>query len=689
MVSKKNWLASHIHWGFYSALVILVLMIGLTVSSNSRFKLMQSWVKDADAKLEKLRNAQNAIEVIHSKKRSQSKDFASAFTEKQKVITRQLREFTESVSTNPLQLRRINSLTSKVENTLKGMSPQAAGLIPYELDLEQIRSEFGDIEDVELAILNEKVRQARASSEQGYIFSLAGIGFSFLIVLIATLIVVSDRKALHLAKESALEASQAKSDFLSNISHEIRTPLNSIIGMADILAETPLSDDQARYVRVFRNAGKTLLNLINDVLDLSKIEAGRFDLNDAPFRLADLVAGVADLMTFRASSRGLRLRHEIEPGIPDYLLGDCDRLRQILTNLTGNGVKFTQKGEIILRVSRSTESPAEHLEFSVTDTGIGIPEEKKDSVFGKFNQLDRSVSKKYGGTGLGLAISKQLVELMGGKIDLESKMGQGSRFYFVIPLRAATGVIEHATKIRLQDQAPLRILAADDNEDNRFILQAFFNGTPHQVELVDDGSVALEKLKNGTYDVALMDMHMPEMDGLEATRALREWEIKTGKPRTLVFALTANAFREDREKCRAAGCDLHLIKPITKETLFSVLAQHVRPRENRPQPPQKAVSLSTSETVDLSDLVPKYLENRRKDLLTAKQAIDSKDFKKLRTIGHNVKGTARTYGFPALSEIGAQLEAAALAGNLNSVQQCLDALESEVKLADTKSVKVA
>jgi len=339
-------------------------------------------------------------------------------------------------------------------------------------------------------------------------------------------------------------ASLAKSDFLASMSHEIRTPMNAIVGIADLLAKTPLSEEQDKYVQIFRRAGDNLLNLINDILDLSKVEASQLELERTGFSLHDLLEKVREMVAGRASEKGLTLALEIAPAVPQDLIGDPTRLRQVLLNLLGNAIKFTESGEVALRVTKDADSEAPGaLRFTISDTGIGIPGEKLGTVFERFTQADSSTTRRYGGSGLGLTISKRLVELMAGRIWVESGVGRGSVFSFTVPLEIWTRPARRAMEPIGADPEPalaaLRVLLVEDSPDNRIITVAYLRDTPYQIEIAENGAIAYEKFIASRYDLVLMDRQMPVMDGLTATRAIRAWGQANQRPPAPIIALTA------------------------------------------------------------------------------------------------------------------------------------------------------
>ncbi|MEO0293184.1 MAG: response regulator [candidate division WOR-3 bacterium] len=525
------------------------------------------------------------------------------------------------------------------------------------------------------------------------------------------------------AQKEAEKASLAKSTFLAIMSHEIRTPLNAIIGMSEILENTILSKEQRDYLKILREAGETLLSIINDVLDISKIECGDMEIEKTEFELPRLVEKVCDILAIKAHSKGLELIDHISPNVPVRLIGDPFRLRQILVNLIGNSIKFTEKGEVVLSIKlaenkRRKKGKSVPLLFSVKDTGIGIPKDKQEIIFESFKQVDSSTTRKFGGTGLGLSISKRLVELMGGNLWVQSEEGKGSEFSFTIefgipkkkkvqtfiepeevdirgistlivddnatnrlilkeiltawaaevveaeggeeaisiiksarekgkhfrlilldrrmprvdgfkvaefiredkkseetttimmltsdyrisdlnmidklgiscylvkPIKRdelknailttlglwkAKKIREKPEKLEVTDLPPMKILLAEDTEDNRLLLKAFLKESKVELDIAENGKIAFEKFKKNVYDLVLMDMQMPVMDGYTATKKIRTWEKRNGIKETPIIALTAYALKGDAEKSLDAGCNTHISKPVRMETLLRVL----------------------------------------------------------------------------------------------------------------------
>lgn len=439
------------------------------------------------------------------------------------------------------------------------------------------------------------VPEAPPTSEirASWVFLGAAIVVAFCLFLALRALLVSRVRAQRLAEEMTVQyreserrseaASQAKTEFLARMSHEIRTPLNAVLGAAELLNASELGSDQRELVDVLDSAGKNLLQLINDVLDLSRIESGRLQIESIEFDPRQECREVLQVIHVIVERKGLSLSCEIDPALPARLIGDPNRIRQSLWNLCGNAVKFTERGGIKVAVRMRPAGEAERLliEYSVEDTGLGIPPDRLDSIFEDFTQVDSSVARKFGGTGLGLAITRKLVHLMGGEIRAESEPGRGSRFTFTVNVRAVRGADNRQMQTRSaaadagekKDGAVMRILLVEDTEVNRALLGRFLRKPEYAVEEAANGVEAVAKYRENSYDVILMDIEMPEMDGLEATRQIRKIEAAEERPRTPVIALTAHALDDYMQRGMAAGCDRYLTKPIRMDVLYAALRE--------------------------------------------------------------------------------------------------------------------
>jgi two-component system, sensor histidine kinase and response regulator len=684
------------------------------------------------------------------------------------------------------------------------------------------------------------------------------------------------------AREAALAASEAKSHFLSVMSHEIRTPMNAILGMADLLSETPLSAEQRRYLDTMRNNSASLLNLINGILDLSKVESGRLSLERADFDLVELAEDVMETLGVRAHEKGLELALRVAPTFPTALTGDPLRLRQILLNLLGNAIKFTEHGEVTLSIdavdsAEIGESPRpqakakaaaasgnvgpsgrrQRLHFVVRDTGIGIPTDRQQAVFSNFTQADSTISRKYGGSGLGLAIVKRLVELMDGKIAVESRPGEGSAFSFTVALELQSGaaaagptlagrarltgkrvlvvddsrvsrviltelieltgaevvvtsdgtaaldeiaearaagrpydavvadnrmpppdgaaIAQHimstshtpqeATVLMLTaddlnpqlgrlrerglEESPrcrhllkpvrradlwaalaaacsdvveehlyrngmnaaaaaayparpdsllqrgasrtaavvvnkaLRILLAEDSPDNRLLVQAYLKNTPYRLDYAENGEVAVHKFATGHYDVILMDIEMPVMDGYEAIAEIRRLEQSDHRRTTPIIALTASAQDEAVRRSLQMGCDAHVIKPVKRSTLLEAISDAVKPAPEQAYSATDAsgdgadgvaATVSAQPIVvqidqDLSDLVPGFLARKREDARAVLAAVEHGDAEAIARLGHKMKGEGGSYGLDAVTDLGRELEQAGKDCNFDAARR--------------------
>jgi signal transduction histidine kinase/CheY-like chemotaxis protein len=632
-----------------------------------------------------------------------------AFTKSQLELQRNLVNVSEMVQDNKIQSRRIQKISTLLTAKAATWSSYANGLRTHSKSIsadqfrlmlssantDEINRTLLELETDELTLLTRRTARVDKDFQRTTLIIIFCISIAFMLFFLSTRILHKQirlrqkiERDLEEAKAKALEASDLKSGFLANMSHEIRTPLNGIIGMAKLMEQTPLNTRQMDYLETIKVSSTSLLSLINEILDLSKIESGKFQLEETNFELSSLIKSAISIVDYSAKLKNLEIKTEIDPAVPEFLTGDPLRLRQVLLNLINNAIKFSEHGMIKVRITPKgpDANGSLHLLFEIIDQGIGFDSETKSKLFQSFSQGDGSMTRKYGGTGLGLAISKQIVEMMKGNIDVDSVKGIGSRFYFDVNLGLPHNDAEIQRISNLKPVAPLQghILIAEDNLVNQKVVSEMLSTMGCTSYIVENGNAAIAALLTEPFDLVLMDAQMPVMDGYEATRLIRKGQAGEDNKTIPILATTANAIKGDIELCLEAGMNDYISKPISYNDLAFKIGKWmgrghhiVNPlnMDNLKHEDKKSGNMLLKEVVEI------FNEESPAQIKKMREAIASNEYAKIPPIAHNLKSSAAVLGAMRLKELAERIENLDLKStNEQQVTLLVDSLDKELSL---------
>ncbi len=716
--------------GFGVALLVPLVLFVLCLSSVRDLQTAHAWEEHTLQVLTNISEIRadvgDAVSAASSFALAPNESFRRTFELRTGELRPELKTLQDFTADNPAQQkavralapilsRRLALLTNVVNAASAGDKQDANLALTGEAAREAsdaFRLTLREIENTEIRLLLERSRISLAKGRAVAIWAGIGTLTSLIVLVLSAWIVQADLRAraqaeaARAAAQSAAEAAnRSKSDFLANMSHEIRTPLSAMIGYGDLLLDSQLSvSERLNCVNTIRRNGQHLLTVINDILDLSKVEAGLLELERVECSPCQIASDVVSMMRVRALEKSLRLELRVEGKVPETITSDPTRLRQILLNLVGNAVKFTEAGwvRLVLKLATPPEHSAPHLRFEIIDTGIGMSAEQLTRIFQAFAQADTSMTRRFGGTGLGLNISRRLARKMGGDITVESSPGRGSLFALEIetgPL-ANVRMVERCSEavegLSLHQDLPLpmlagRVLLAEDGFDNRALLSLYLRRAGAEVEIAENGRVACEKAlaaaKAGNpFGVILMDMQMPELDGYGATSRLRSLGYKG-----TIVALTAHAMAEDRDRCLNAGCTDYLSKPVERAHLLQVVKEYLgasvplastraSAAPPKPAPPDNLAwgdgHFRVKVDPELTSLIPQFLEEMRERLRIMIRALPHQDFASIQAAAHQIAGAGGSYGFAELSRFGRSLEELALHRNSTETGNVISQLET-------------
>ncbi|MEK2687768.1 ATP-binding protein [Bdellovibrio sp. GT3] len=714
-MGKKNGREYHSKTSFFLAFAgfCILVIIGVTIFYSGRqLHLASLWRKHTYEVLTEVQKTKANLEeskVTLSAMFIDPKISQEPFNNAQLALQRNLDTLSKLASDNPTQAGRIQRLKSliatksaiwqrfaaELQHNGKILTDEKYRSLLTSAETSEIHRLISDIETDEQTLLTQRSGKLESQFINTCILVSLGIGVSFLLFFLSTRLLSNQIRMresieaeLEVARTKALEASNMKSVFLANMSHEIRTPLNGIIGMLKLFEQTPLNSRQQDYFETIKTSSNALLSLINEILDLSKIESGKLQLEETNFELSSLVRSAVSIVEYSARMKNLEIKIEIDPTVPEFLTGDPLRLRQVLLNLINNAIKFSEQGIIKVRITPKGPDAegSMHLLFEVIDQGVGFDDDTRKKLFKSFTQGDSSTTRKYGGTGLGLAISKQIVEMMRGKIDVDSVKGIGSRFYFDVNLGVPSTDATISRMANLKPTSMIRghILIAEDNLINQKVVSEMLATMGCTSRTAENGNAAIAALLSEKFDLVLMDAQMPVLDGYEATRRIRKGQAGDDNRAIPILATTANAIKGDIEQCLESGMNDYISKPISYNDLMFKINKWIIQGQHAANP-QSLSLLNTEEKRNghtlLKEVVDIFNQDSPAHIAQMREALSKGDFALLPKLAHNLKSSAAVLGALRLKEIAERIEKIDLAStNIQQMTLLVDSLENELIL---------
>ncbi len=673
----------------WTGLALLIIISALSFWSGNEYQRAESWRDHSNEVLDKIGDAQQSLADAESAQRgyviSAEDMFLQQYRTARDEAARSLDSLAQAITDNPQQVAAIAKIRGEVDKKFEFIEriielvgqrkmPEAHAAVKAgegRVLMDKINTLFGEFKRDEVQLLKERTEHAAHDFRRAGTVVVGGLLLAFSLLLYTTIRLqreITQRgqilDELVKAEAKSSEASELKSSFLANMSHEIRTPLNGIVGMAKLLENTGLNSEQRDYLDTMKISSNSLLALINQILDFSKIESGKMQLEEAPFELLSLIKSTVSIVDYAANSKNLKIELKIAPEVPEFFLGDGLRLRQVILNLLNNAVKFSDRGTIWINVvqqkvwdSRAT------LRFEVIDEGPGINAETKAKLFQTFSQGDESTSRKFGGSGLGLAISKQITEMMDGHIGVDSQPGAGSRFYFEVTLKVSKfrsdSRLETTTEMKKRSLGA-HILIAEDNKVNQKVVAEMMKMLGCSVKLVADGRAVLVNLQAEKYDLILMDGQMPEMDGYEASRRIRQGDGGEAARKIPIIATTANAIKGDIEKCLEAGMNDYIGKPISYDDLaYKVekwLARGTQLIDYTAIEKLRTLAQASDDSTLITGLVEIFEQESLQSFGAMTGALQANDFQKVAGIAHSLKSAAANLGAIRLRDMCERIE---------------------------------